>query len=262
MSLALLSPVTVSATRLYSPSLLLQASARPKPRTPTRRRAPVRRSKPKPPPRRRAPARRPPVRRPPIPRIPLRKLVPGIVRKAIPWGRVVDAAEYLAPYYVKAVQDLMGGPIIPGPPRQRTEFPFRVGPPLPSLGTQIELPPVTVSASRLPGASPSLLESLTGQPVARPSTQTRTRTAPRARPSPRTRTRSPTRPLTPSRRFGVPSARNQPRLGSLTLSDLGPQPKADSARDRCPQPKKRDRSKCPDRGFRRVCTHWRNEPCQ
>lgn len=263
---AVLSPVIVSATRLGY-GQYYAAAAQPKPATQPQRRRPRR----KPPAKR--PARRPerrreakPVRKPkdvPVRKPgPLRKLF-KLARKGNVYGRIYDIAEIATPYLVRGLESALGGPIVGPPAKTYGPPPFVVGPPLPSFNQSTVLSPVIVSAPR--AAPGGLVQSFIGSP--QPQTTARPSARPASRPSPRQTPRrsigtgaTPRRPLTGRRRLGVESPASS--IGRLELTNRAPAPKTEEARDPCREKRRRERKRCPDRGYRRVCTAWRKVPCQ
>lgn len=252
-----LSPIVVQASR-FGTAYSQFAAAQPKPKPAPRRRAPRRRPPPKRPDRR--PERRreaPPARRKSVP--PVRKK-PGVLkhlfrvaRKGTPYGRIYDIADITTPYLVRGLERLLGGPIVGPPSRTYGPPPFVVGPPLPSLSGSPVLSPVIVSAPR---ATPTgIAQAFVGTPSPRTQTTQRPKTA-----SARRAARPPRRPLTGLQSRALDSAKSA--LGRLELTDRAPAPQEELDRDPCKEKRRRERKKCPDRGYRRVCTAWRKQPCQ
>lgn len=253
LSVAVLAPIVVTGS--WPGSGALAAAARPKPKPAPRRRAPARRKPPakRPPARpvRRAPARKPST----APRISPLKIA-KTVAKRFPVGRIVELGQWWGNTAFKALQNAAGGPVVWRSASGKGELPFVKGQPraaVDSIGAFPSLAPKVVTRSA-PLQSSFASPSYFGAPASNPSPWAKPKMKPGTK-------KSPSSPLTRKSKPGVKS-KPKAKIGEITLSDIAPQPKQETERDPCKQKRKRDRKKCPDSGYRRICKEWEKVKCQ
>jgi hypothetical protein len=251
-----LAAVTVTAPRI---SGAVAAVPRRKPATRPRR-APRRAPRKKPTPRRTPPRRAP--SKAPV-KIPLKKVGKALFKRS-PVGRVLDVAELYGNAMYNLTQRMLGGPIKPVPQAPTPGLPFVVGVDKYAQPNSIQsvatLEPVTVKASptaRVKSPFEDWYERNTT-----PGYRQRYRTKPKPRSKP---TQQPRR--TPSRRARPrPTLTRKERealgLGKLEALQPSPTPKEELERDPCKEKRRRNRSKCPERGYRMQCIEWRKVKCQ
>jgi len=236
----MLSPIVVTGIRTSGATL----AAKPR-RKPARRPAPRRRAAPKPAPKRRA---RPAPKKTPRD-IPLKKIASIAIRK-FPLGRAYELAESLYPYVWAGLQQIMGGPITIGF-KPTPDLPFVVGTRAPAK--QVAPPMSTLESIVVTGKSSPLS---TSSPLQAPKRSPGR--SPRRSQSMRPATAKTTKPgLTPQK-----TPRAQYRRGVLEALQPFPVPKEELDEDPCKATRKRQRNKCPARGYRLRATAWRKEPCQ